>query len=351
MKKFSISIIGCGRIFSKHLTAIKKNTKFLKIEAVCEKNYNVFKSKNFKKNVKYFNNIKDLSDKTNSDLYVILTPSGDHYEHIVQISKKNRTILVEKPMVLDLRHIKKLSKLKKKKKLNIFVVKQNRYNPAIKKLKMAINQKRFGKIFLASLRVRWKRDKNYFNLDKWRGTWKKDGGVLANQASHHIDLLQWTVGNVKSVFSKKLIVNKHTKAPDTVIAVLKFNNGAIGVIEATTASQPKDIESSISILGNKGTAEIGGFAVSKIIHWDFINRLKTDKQINKFSSDYQNVYGFGHIEIYRELIKFFSNKPNTCINFSEGLSSIKLIDKIYASAELNKEVFMSDNNFSKLLGK
>ena len=350
MRKYSVSIIGCGRIFNKHISAINKNKKFFEIEAICEIDKNKFIKKKLH-NIKYFKNIEDLKKNTNSDLYVILTPSGDHYDHIKKIANKGRTILVEKPLVLDLRHAKKLKNLEKKHKTKIFVVKQNRHNPAIKKLHDAIKEKRFGKIFLITIRVRWKRDKSYFQLDKWRGYWKKDGGVLANQASHHVDLLQWMGGNVDSVYSKKLIINKFTKAADTVTAIIKFKSGALGVIEATTASQPKDIESSISILGNKGTVVIGGFAVSKIINWDFIKKKKSDKNINKFSSEYKNVYGFGHIEIYKEINKYLSKKSNNCVTFSEGLNSIKLIDKIYASAELDKEIKMNDKNYSKLLGK
>lgn len=350
MKKFTVSLIGCGRIFNKHIAALKKNSNFFKIEAVCDLDEKKFIKKNVK-GVIFFKKIEDLSKNTNSDLYVILTPSGDHYYHIKEIAKFGRTILVEKPLVLDLRHAQKLKDLEKLKKIKIFVVKQNRHNPAIKKLKEAIDQKRFGKIFLVTLRVRWKRDKNYFQLDKWRGTWKKDGGVLANQASHHVDLLQWLGGNVDSVYSKKLTINKFTKAADTVVAIVKFKEGALGVIEATTASQPKDIESSISVLGSKGTVVIGGFAVSKIINWDFIEKKKSDMLIGKFSSEYKNVYGFGHIEIYKEIYKFLSKKPNKCVNFLEGLNSIKLIDKIYASAEHKKEVKMQDRTYSKLLGK
>lgn len=350
MKKFTVSLIGCGRIFNKHIVALKKNNNFFKIEAICDLDENRFVEKNIE-DIAYFKKIKDLSKNTKSDLYVILTPSGDHYYHIKEIAKFRRTILVEKPLVLDLRHAQKLKDLEKSKKIKIFVVKQNRHNPAIKKLKEAIDQKRFGKIFLVTLRVRWKRDRNYFQLDKWRGTWQKDGGVLANQASHHIDLLQWLGGNVDSVYSKKLTINKFTKAADTVVAVVKFKSGALGVIEATTASQPRDIESSISILGNKGTVVIGGFAVSKIINWDFLDKKKSDINIGKYSSEYKNVYGSGHIEIYKEISKFLSKKPNKCVNFLEGLNSIKLIDKIYASAEHNKEVKMQDRTYSKLLGK
>ena len=187
--------------------------------------------------------------------------------------------------------------------------------------------------------------------DSWRGTWKFDGGVLANQASHHVDLLQWLMGNVKSVFAKTLKITKKTNAADTCLAILKFKSGALGSIEATTATRPKDLEGSISILGENGTAVISGFAVSKIETWEFKKRKKADTDIFKYSSNYKDVYGFGHIEFYKDVYNFLHNKKNSATTLEEGSKSVKIIDKIYSSAEISKEVFFNDNNYSKKLGK
>lgn len=351
MNKIKIAIFGCGRIFSKHYVAINKLNKIFSIESVCDLDVKKIQKKKIPKKIKIYNNIEDLLKKTEANLAVILTPSGFHFEHILKLSKVFQNLVVEKPMVMNYSQADKIKKFCDKKKINLFIVKQNRFNPAIQELKKAIHQKRFGKIFLATIRVRWSRNNNYFLQDKWRGTWKNDGGVLANQASHHIDLLQWLIGDVASVYSKTITINKKTKAPDTCLAILKFKNGALGSIEATTATQPNDLEGSISVLGEKGTVVIGGYAVSKIETWKFKKIKKLDHSILKYSSNPKNVYGFGHIQFYKNVYDFLKNKNKSSISAEEGIKSIKIIDKIYSSSEISKEVFLSDKNFSTKLGK
>ena len=351
MKKLKLAIIGCGRIFNKHYAAINKLNNFFVIESLCDLDLKKIVNKKINNKIKVFKSIKDLVKVSKADVAVVLTPSGFHYEHIISLGKFFNNIIVEKPMVMNTEQALKVEKYCSKKNINLFIVKQNRYNPAIQKLKQAIEQKRFGKIFLSTIRLRWSRDDNYFLQDKWRGTWKNDGGVLANQASHHIDLLQWLVGDIKSVYSKTLKVTKHIKADDTCLAILKFRNGALGLIEATTATRPKDLEGSISVLGEYGSVVIGGFAVSRIDTWQFKKIKKNDKNILKYSSNPKNVYGFGHIEFYKNVYYYINKKKNKATTLSEGVKSIKIIDKIYSSSETSKEVFLNDNIFSKKLGK
>ena len=351
MKVLKISYIGCGRIFKKHLDAYNKNKNYFNIEAVCDLNIKKIYKYNLSKKIKVFDAIDKLLQNTDSDLYIILTPSGYHFDHIVKIGKIKKNILVEKPAVMNFSQSMRLSRFLKKKKVNLFVVKQNRFNPAIVQLKDSIKKNRFGKIFLVTIRVRWKRDDVYFKLDKWRGNWKLDGGVLANQASHHVDLLTWLFGDVKSVFAKGDKINKKTKASDTVAAILEFKNGTTGILETTTATQPDNLEGSISVLGEKGSVEIGGYAVSKIIHWKFNKKIKSDNKINKYSFLNNNVYGFGHIKLYEEIYKALHGKANLAIKFKESIKTIKLIDKLYASAELKRKIKINDKNYSKFLGK
>ncbi len=351
MKILNISYIGCGRIFKKHFDAYNKNKKYFNIEAVCDLKTEKIKKYNLSKKIKIFDSIDKLLQNTNSDLYIILTPSGYHYNHILKVGKIKKNILVEKPAVMNFNQSIKLKNFVKKKKLNLFVVKQNRFNPAIIKLKESIDKKRFGKIFLITIRVRWKRDDAYFKLDKWRGSWKLDGGVLANQASHHIDLMSWLLGDVESVYAKADKVNKITKAPDTVAAIIDFKNGATGILETTTAIQPENLEGSISVLGEKGSVEIGGFAVSKIIQWKFNHKIKSDKKINNYSFLNKNVYGFGHIKLYSEIQKALLKKKNNAVKYLDSMKTIKLIDKLYASSELNRKIKINDANYSKNLGK
>lgn len=351
MKKIKIAIIGCGRIFDKHKAAIEKLKKNFVIESVCDLNLKKIKKKIFFNKIKIYDSIDNLCKNSYADLAVILTPSGFHFNHIKKLSDYFKNIVVEKPMVMNVGQASKIVKHCKKRKINLFIVKQNRFNPAIIKLKEAIDQKRFGKIFLSTIRLRWSRNNKYFLQDKWRGTWKYDGGVLANQASHHIDLLQWLMGDVKSVFAKTLKIVKKTNAADTCVVIIKFKNGSLGLIEATTATNPRDLEGSISVLGENGSVVIGGFAVSKIDTWKFKKFKKSDIGILRYSSNPKNVYGYGHIQFYKNVYSYLKNKKNSVTTLSDGVKSIKIIDKIYASSETSKEVFLDDKIFSKKLGK
>ena len=181
----------------------------------------------------------------------------------------------------------------------LFVVKQNRFNLPVQALKKALSEGRFGNLNLCTVRVRWSRDQNYYDLADWRGTWWGDGGVLTNQASHHIDLLEWIGGPVESVFAKTKTFLADIDTEDTAIVMVEFCSGAYGLIEATTATRPKDLEGSISVLGDNGTVEIGGFAVNELKEWRFSQEKEQDENIKKnFSVNPPNVYGFGHKEFY-----------------------------------------------------
>src|SRR5207245_2718707 len=139
--------------------------------------------------------------------------------------------------------------------------KQNRFNVPVVKVREALEAGRFGKLVMGTVRVRWCRPQSYYDQDAWRGTWAMDGGVLTNQASHHVDLLEWMMGEVESVYALATTALVDIEAEDTAVVALRFRNGALGIIEATTAVRPKDLEGSISILGEKGSVEIAGFAV------------------------------------------------------------------------------------------
>ena len=159
---------------------------------------------------------------------------------------------------------KMIEELCLKKGINLSVVKQNRFNKPIVLLKNYLDQGRLGNIFLGSVRVRWSRPQSYYDEAKWRGTWKSDGGVITNQASHHIDMIQWLMGEVESVFAKSGNYMANIEAEDTAIACLNFKNGSMATLEASTAIRPKDIEGSISVLGTKGSVEVGGFSMNNM---------------------------------------------------------------------------------------
>ena len=332
----NIALIGCGRISKKHIEAIEKNN--LNLVALCD----IDESKN-KFNIPFYTDYKKMLENENIDIVSILTPSGYHYQNALDILKYKKHLIIEKPMTLRYDEAENVVKEAEKLGVKLFTVKQNRFNLPIKKLKETINKGLLGDIFLATTRVRWARNQKYYNLDSWRGTWKLDGGVISNQAIHHLDMLLYLVGDIESVYAKSINAFAKIEAEDTAIATIKFKNGALGTFEATTATRPKDIEGSISILGNKGIVEVGGFAANKIVKWEVDEKI----DIDKFSQNPENIYGFGHIEFYKDVIDSIKNNKKAICEMEEGIKSIKVMNAMYESIATNKEVFLDDLELKK----
>ena len=277
----------------------------------------------------------------NIDVVVVLTPSGLHAENVVNLSKYGKDIMVEKPMALTLDSADEMISACDKNNCKLFVIKQNRFNVPVVKLKEALDSDRFGKLVLGTVRVRWARHQPYYDQAEWRGTWAMDGGVLTNQASHHVDMLEWMMGDVVSVFAKSITALADIEAEDTAIVTLKFKNGALGIIEATTAARPTNLEGSISILGEKGTVVVGGVAVNKMQTWVFENKIEGDDEIlEKYSVNPPNVYGFGHQAYYEHVVGCIKEGNQNLVDGLQGRKSIELISAIYESIETGKEVFL-----------
>lgn len=340
MKKLKFGLIGCGRIARRHVDVIR-SLEEAELAAVCdvvEERVEKF-AKEF--GVKGYMSADEMLQNEKLDVVNVLTPSGNHAETVFDIVGKVRNIIVEKPMALRLDDADRMIEICDHSKTKLFVVQQNRYNIPVIKLREAIEKKRFGKFVLGSVRVRWMRHQEYYDQDDWRGTWAMDGGVLTNQASHHIDLMVWMMGDVESVMAmtETRLVNIETE--DTGLVLLRFVNGALGVIEATTATRPKDLEGSISILGEKGTVVIGGFAVNEMKVWDFTEKEEGDEDVLfKYRSNPPNVYGFGHYEYIKDVIKCINNDEKAIVDGLEGRKSLELINAIYESVETKREVHL-----------
>ena len=336
----NFALVGCGRISAKHIDAIS-SSEDAELTAVCDADEQKAKSLGDKFNISYYSDMHLMMEKEDVDVVCVLTPSGVHAEHVITLAEYKKHIVVEKPMALTLDDADAMINACDKNNVKLFVVKQNRFNLPVKKLREALEQNRFGKLFLGTVRVRWCRSQEYYDMDSWRGTWELDGGVLTNQASHHIDLLEWMMGDVESVMAKSATAGSAIETEDTAVVILKFENGALGVIEATTATRPKDLEGSISILGEKGSVEIGGFAVNEMKVWNFTRTIEEDEDIiNKCSVNPPNVYGFGHKEYLEHVIDCIRNNKKGLVDGLEGRKSLELIMAIYESIETGKEVFL-----------
>lgn len=348
-KKLSFGIIGCGRILNKHLQNFERKELNFSLIAACDlKIKKAEKLKNKFKNIYTTSDYKKLLDDKNISNICILTDSGSHYKLAKEALLKGKNIIVEKPLTLKLDHTKELILLAKKVKKKVFVVMQNRFNLSIQKTLDFLKKKKLGKIVMVTIRVRWFRDNKYYKLDKWRGTWRSDGGALTNQGIHHIDLMQVIGGKVDYVSSYTSTRLSKIETEDTAVGILKFKNGALGTLEVTTAARPKDLEGSISILGEKGTIEIGGFAANKIEKWIFRNKNDNIKVDNLFESP-KNVYGFGHKKFYDEVVKSLLGEKNKTIKAKDSLHSLEILHALYESSLTLKTVSLSKKNFKNKL--
>lgn len=298
----NIALIGCGRVGKRHAKILSDyEVEGARLAAVAD--ILPERAEDFGRlyRVPYF-----VTDCTNEglhqmiaigkpDLITVATPSGCHAEHIRCLLPFDIPLLIEKPLSLRIEDIDRLPKSRW-----ICEVKQNRYNVAVRHLKDAINQGRLGTPRLASVRVLWSRQPIYY--DDWHGKWSMAGGVLANQAIHHIDLLWWLLGDVKRV-SAIATYDNYTEVETGLVATLEFTSGCIATIEATTLTRPKDLEGSLTILGDKGLVELGGFAVNKIKTWQFKTEKLNDSYIRVANEKPPDVYGFGHIKLYEDIIK------------------------------------------------
>ena len=348
-KKLNIALIGCGRIAGHHFKAIKK-IRNLKIVAVCDKKIEKAEHYGKKFNVPFFLNYNVMLKKISSiNIVAIMTPSGMHYEHTVDIIKKyKKNIIVEKPTFLKPDHVSNAFDMAQKNKVKIFPVFQNRYNKAVKRLKRAINNNELGKIRIANVRLRWCRPDRYYKLSKWRGTYSQDGGALTNQGIHHVDLIRYLCGEVKSVNATMRTLGAKIEVEDSVVATFLFEDNAIGSLEVTTAARPDDYEASISIVGSKGLAQLGGLAVNELQIFS-----KKPSECKKFSERIPDAYGFGHIDFYQDVKRALLQKKSKKIPLDQKdcFKTIKLLNSFYRSAELNKQVLVNKVSNSQKLGK
>lgn len=334
--------MGCGRIAKRHSELLGfSQIDGAKLVSVCD---NVIDRANkiaeqFK--VSAYKDMDEMMKSESIDVVVVLTPSGLHAEHVTNLSKYGKHIMVEKPMALTIEDTENMIYACDENNIKLFVIKQNRFNVPVVKLREALDAGRFGELTLGTVRVRWARHQAYYDQDPWRGTWDMDGGVLTNQASHHVDMLEWMMGDVESVFAKMTTALADVETEDTAIVTLKFKNGALGIIEATTATRPANLEGSISILGEHGTVVVGGVAVNEMQTWAFEDVEDGDSTVlEEFSVNPPNVYGFGHQAYYEHVVDCIENGSANLVDGLQGRKSIELISAIYESAETGKEVFL-----------
>jgi len=331
-RKIRVGLVGCGRISKNHFGSFEKHGADIELVAVCDIDPAILEAHSRTYGVPGFLRVQDMLEAVVLDLVVLCTPSGLHAEHTVLAARHKVSVVTEKPMATRWQDGLRMVRACDESGVRLFVVKQNRRNPTLQLLKRALTDRRFGRIHLVQLNVFWTRPQSYYDQGGgWRGTWEFDGGAFMNQASHYVDLLEWLIGPVEKIHAMTS-TTRDIQAEDTGVLNVKWRSGALGSMSVTMLTYPKNLEGSITILGEHGTVRIGGVAVNEVQVWDFTDRRDYDNEVGKASYETISVYGFGHALYYHNIVNVMRGTERPQTDGREGLKSLELLIASYRSA-------------------
>jgi UDP-N-acetyl-2-amino-2-deoxyglucuronate dehydrogenase len=332
-RKIRIALVGCGRISKNHFGSIAQLEQDLELVAVCDIHADVLKQHAEQYKVSGHSNMFDLLQKEQIDLVALCTPSGLHPQQAIMAAQHGVHVVTEKPMGTRFADGVAMVKACDQAGVRLFVVKQNRRNATLQLLKRALDQGRFGRIYNVALNVFWTRPQDYYDQGNgWRGTWEFDGGAFMNQASHYIDLLDWLIGPVESVMAYTATQSRSIEAEDSGVAAIRWRSGTMGTLNVSMLAYPKNLEGSITILGEKGTARLGGIAANEIQEWKFSDPKPEDADIEAASYATTSVYGFGHPLYYQNVVDVMRGHAEPDTDGRSGLKSLELLVAMYRSA-------------------
>jgi UDP-N-acetyl-2-amino-2-deoxyglucuronate dehydrogenase len=337
-RKLRFALVGCGRIARNHINALREHRERCELVGVCDIDPRALEEAAGQTGARPYASLDQMLAQCEMDAVVIATPSGLHPGQAVQIAQAGRHVLTEKPMATRWEDGKRMVAAADEAGVRLFVVKQNRRNATLQLLKRAVDKKRFGRIYMVNLNVFWTRPPEYYHSAKWRGTWEFDGGAFMNQASHYVDLLDWIVGPVESLQAYTATLARDIEVEDTGVISLRWRNGALGSMNVTMLTYPRNMEGSITILGERGTARIGGVAVNQVEQWEFASPDPDDAEVGDASYQTSSVYGFGHPLYYDNVIRVLRGEAEPETDGREGLKSLELLVAAYRSARDGRRV-------------
>lgn len=333
---YKIALCGCGRISKNHIDAILKLKEegLADLAACCDiiPSRAEEAARRAGSLCRTFSDYSQMLRETHADLVTLCTPSGLHPYETIEAAEAGINVLSEKPQGCSLEACDMAIEAADRAGIKYMVVKQNRFNPSIQLLRRAYEAGRFGKIYMILANVLWTRPQDYYDMAKWRGTYELDGGCLSNQASHYVDLVQWFGGDVTDVTAQFATQKISMEAEDTISVAIKFANGSIGNINATVLTYPKNLEGSLTILGENGTARVGGFALNKIEHWEFNDNDSMDEEAKSSDTAPASVYGHGHLPYYRHVLNVLDDEALPMCTGKEARKTVEIIMKAYGKA-------------------
>jgi UDP-N-acetyl-2-amino-2-deoxyglucuronate dehydrogenase len=336
--RIRVAVVGCGRIAANHFAAIEKHSDRMQLDAVCDVDPGVLRAVESKYGAKGYGSLSELLRDSSADLVVLCTPSGLHPAQTIEVAHAGRHVMTEKPMATRWTDGLNMVRECDQAGVYLFVIKQNRRNATLQLIKSAMDKGRFGRIYMVAINVFWSRPQSYYDSADWRGTWEFDGGALMNQASHYVDLVDWLIGPVESVQAYVATLARDIQVEDTATVGVRWRSGALGSINVTMLVHQKNLEGSITIIGEKGTVRIGGVAVNEIQHWDFAEPDEDDAKVKEASYQTTSVYGFGHPLYYDNVIKVLRGEAEPETDGREGLRSLELLIASYLSARDGRRV-------------
>jgi UDP-N-acetyl-2-amino-2-deoxyglucuronate dehydrogenase len=337
-RRIRFALVGCGRISANHFDALDRHEDRAELVGVCDIDPQALELAVARTGAPGFQTLDALLAGTDTDIVILSTPSGLHADQATQVAAAGRHVMTEKPMATRWRDGKRMVQACDQAGVHLFVVKQNRRNATLQLVKRAVEKKRFGRIYMVNINVFWTRPQSYYDSAAWRGTWEFDGGAFMNQASHYVDLLDWLIGPVESVQAYTATLARNIQVEDTGVVSVRWRAGALGSMNVTMLTYPKNLEGSITIIGEKGTVRIGGVAVNKIEHWIFADADPDDATVEQASYDTTSVYGFGHPLYYDNVIKALRGEEPPATDGREGLHSLEILIATYISARDGRRV-------------
>jgi UDP-N-acetyl-2-amino-2-deoxyglucuronate dehydrogenase len=337
-RRIRFAVVGCGRIATNHFAALREHAQDAELVAVCDPDRAALDKAVAATGARGFDNLGALLDEAQPDITVLCTPSGLHSQQAIKVAQRGCHVVTEKPMATRWSDGLDMVRACDEAGVRLFVVKQNRRNATLQLLKRAVEQGRFGRIFMVTINVFWSRPQQYYDSARWRGTWEFDGGALMNQASHYVDLIDWLVGPVESVQAYIATLARNIQVEDTATVGVRWRSGALGSINVTMLAYPKNFEGSVTILGEHGTVRIGGVAVNEIQQWQFADSRPEDKDVGAANYTTTSVYGFGHPLYYENVIKALRGECEPETDGREGLRSLEVLIASYLSARDGRRV-------------
>lgn len=336
------ALIGCGRVSPNHIAAAIENG--LNIVAVCDLNQQKISHTVERFNLERVTPYQDYQEMLANeelDLVAIATESGSHAEISLDCIDAGCNLIIEKPIALSIKDADAIIDRAREKQVKVSACHQNRYNKAIQKIRQALEEGRFGRLFHGAAHVRWSRNKNYYKQDYWRGTWEHDGGTLMNQCIHNIDLLRWMMGDeiIEVMAMTDRLNHDYIEAEDLGIGLVRFANGGYGLIEGTTNVFPDDLEETLYLFGESGTAKAGGRSVNCVEEWNFMDQSEELVKIKQECSESPgDVYGFGHTRLYRNVIESIISDSEPYVTAEDGKRAVELVLALYQSAATGRAV-------------